>query len=105
MIPPPDPPSPVPSSTLGPFRRAPVAKARAVLKPARSLFSTFSTEPAAASWEAPPRVVIIFDTSASPPNDIPPSPTTKAGEKAPRLMLRGREVTEVAAKMVRIVDR
>ena len=45
---------------------------------------------------APSRAFMRFDTSCLPPNDISPSPTTKAGEYAPRLILRGRAVSVLA---------
>ena len=40
-------------------------------------------------------------TLSAPPNEISPSLTTRAGENAPRLMLRGRAVIDVAARMAR----
>lgn len=41
--------------------------------------------------------------SAPPPKEISPSPTTSAGEYAPRLMLRGRATTEAAAPRMSIL--
>lgn len=45
---------------------------------------------------APSRAFMRFATSCFPPNDISPSPTTSAGEYAPRLMLRGRAIMLLA---------
>jgi hypothetical protein len=53
---------------------------------------------AAPETAAPSRAFIRFDTSCLPPNDISPSPTTKAGEYAPKLMLSGTAMTELAKR-------
>lgn len=45
---------------------------------------------AAPETAAPSRAFIRLETSCFPPNEISPSPTTRAGEYAPRLMLSGR---------------
>lgn len=56
---------------------------------------------AAPDTAAPSRAFIKFDTSCLPPNDISPSPTTKAGEYAPKLMLRGRALIDDARSETR----
>jgi hypothetical protein len=47
--------------------------------------------------DTPTSLLTIASADSVPPNDISPSPTTKAGEYAPRLMFKGRAKIAVAA--------